>query len=299
MVDEDIAIEGVTDKAKLLTLTGSEGLEVGITDLLAENRNEALALLEFGDLPVQQVEINWAERVARFVTDPVVSSLLMSLGFIGLLMELYSPGFGAGGLIGISCLLLFFGGQYLGHLAGWEELLIFVIGLVLLAVELYLIPGFGVTGIAGITAILVALVMALVQVNLPWEVARDLGYLREALSQAVIQLAVVFVIVGVAGAVMAKTLPKSRFGSWLVFKPSPAAPDSSAGLGAEAHGGSLPTRSDLMGKQGTTRSVLRPSGIVEFELERVHVVTEGEFIDVDETVTVVAVEGHRIVVKLA
>ena len=112
-----------------------------------------------------------------------------------------------------------------------------------------------------------------------------------------IQLAVVFVVVGAAGVVMAKKFPQSRLVSWLVFKAEPAAEGSNAGLGAEAHGGSLPARKDLLGKQGITRSVLRPTGIVEFDDERVHVVTEGEFIDADQAVKVIAVEGHRIVVK--
>src|SRR5690606_30119813 len=100
---------------------------------------------------------------------------------------------------------------------------------------------------------------------------------------------------GVAGAVMANRLPRSRLASWLVFKPS--ADSGQASLGAEAPGGSLPNHQDLLRRRGTTRTVLRPTGIVEVDGQRIHVVSDGEFIDPDESVEIIAVEGHRIVVR--
>lgn len=298
MVDADIEVPEISSKGKLLTLTGERAVEVGVAEGVAPTLEAALGQLDLDQVPRQQFEINWAERLARFFTDPVVSSLLMTLGFIGLLMELYSPGFGIGGLIGITCLMLFFGGHYLAQLAGWEELLLIAVGLLLLALEVFVVPGFGVVGVLGIVTLLTGLVMTLVSVDLPLPVARELGYLQEALSRAVLQLAAVFVTVTIAGVVLAKRLPESRLTRWLVFNARPEA-DTTAGLGAEAPGSSLPNRMDLLGKQGITRSVLRPSGIVEIDSERIHVITEGEYIEPDQAIKVVSVEGHRIVVRKA
>lgn len=295
MVDEDIAIAGLIDKGKLLTLTGQRAVQAGGADLVAASLEAARADLALEQATPQAFEVNWAERLARFFTDPVVSSLLMSLGFIGLLLELYSPGFGLGGVLGITCLMLFFAGHYLARLAGWEELLLLGVGLGLLALEVLVIPGFGVAGISGLLLVVVSLGMVLVRVDLPFPVARELGYVQEALSRAVIQLAVVFTTVGITGAVLAHRLPRSRFASWLVFKP--ASEPGQGGLGAEAPGGSLPSHPNLLHQRGVTQSVLRPAGIAEFGGQRVHVVSDGEFIDPDEPVEVVAVEGHRIVVR--
>ncbi len=297
MVDADVEIEGVSKKGKLLTLTGKRAVELGVADASYGSRQQAIQGLGLEEATLRRFEINWAERLSRFFTDPIVSSLLMSLGFIGLLMELYSPGFGVGGIIGVTCLGLFFGGHYLAALAGWEELLLLFIGLGLLALEVFVVPGFGVVGIAGLVVVVVSLVMAMVRIDLPWEVAKDLGYLQAALSRAVIQLAVVFVAVGAAAVIFAKKLPQSRVANWLVFRAESPAASSASGVGAEVHGGSLPTRTDLLGQHGTTRTVLRPTGVAEFGDERVHVVTEGEFIDPDTSVEVVTVEGHRVVVR--
>ncbi len=295
MVDADIEVPGVSPKGKLLTLTDQRAVEVGVAEAFAPTLEAALTQFELDQLPRQQFEINWAERLARFFTDPVVSSLLMTLGFIGLLMELYTPGFGVGGFIGITCLLLFFGGHYVAQLAGWEELLLVAFGLLLLALEVFVIPGFGVVGVMGLAALFAGLMMTLVSVDLPLGVARELGYVQESLSRAVIQLAAVFVGVGIAGVVLAKRLPESRLARWLVF--NPRSDGETTGLGAEEPGSSLLLRTELLGKRGTTRSVLRPSGVVEIDGERIHVITDGEYIEPDRPVEVISVEGHRIVVR--
>jgi len=299
MVDADIEIKDVIEKGKLLTLTGKTAVELELADAQAPSFEDAFVMLNRTRAERLQTNTHWAEKLARLLTDPVVSSLLMTFGFLGLLMELYSPGFGVGGTIGVVCLLLFFSGQYAANLAGWEEMILFFIGFVLLMLELFVIPGFGVAGIAGIAAMLAALVMAMIELDLPWDVSFELGYVKEAMTQAFVRLGATLVVLIVAAIAFGKYFPASRLGRWLVFKAAPAgAGDEGEGLGAEAPGGSLPDSLDeLMGQRGKAHTVLRPMGIVDFDGRRIHVLTDGEFVKKGKLVEVVEVDGHRVVVQ--
>src|SRR5690606_9950578 len=107
-----------------------------------------------------EAEPNWAERIARFLTDPTVSSILLTIGFLGLISEISSPGWGVPGTGGLIALGLFFGARLIAGLAGLELLLLFLLGLILIALELFIIPGFGVAGVAGVAALLASIFFA-------------------------------------------------------------------------------------------------------------------------------------------
>jgi membrane-bound serine protease (ClpP class) len=297
MVDQDIEVEGVIKKGKLLTLTSSQAVRLGFADAQVSNLNEVLEKLNLRQASREPASVNWGEDLARFLTDPVISSLLMTFGFIGLLMELYSPGFGIGGVIGVVCLILFFGGHYAAKLAGWEEGLLILVGFGLLALEVFVIPGTTVVGLLGALLLCTGLVMAMIRIDLPLGVAFDLGYVQEAVWRALTRLAVTIIGLGVASALAFKFLPESRVGSWLVFKMQPAGAAPGA-LGAETRGGSLPEGfADLLGKQGVAHSVLRPTGVADFNGRRVDVLTEGEFVAAGLRIEVIRVDGHRILVR--
>src|SRR4029078_7705937 len=102
---------------------------------------------------VVQVQPNWAELVVRFFTNPLVSPLLLSLGLLGVVFEIKHGAFGLGGLLSLVSLGLFFGSSLILGLAGWEEVLLLGLGAIALAVEVFVLPGFGVAGIAGIAGI--------------------------------------------------------------------------------------------------------------------------------------------------
>jgi membrane-bound serine protease (ClpP class) len=161
MVDASISVPGLAPTGKLLTATANEALDWGLVDVLVEGRAGLLERTGLGTARIEARETGWAERLARVLTDPVLSGMLMSFGFLGLLMEFYTPGFGVIGAIGLTCLGLFFFGHSVVHLAGMEELLLFAVGLVLLGVELFVTPGFGLLGILGLAGIAASLVMAL------------------------------------------------------------------------------------------------------------------------------------------
>ncbi len=299
MVDADIEIEGVTIKGKLVTLTTKQALELEMAEDQAKSLPAAIALLNLNHASRVEAEEDWGEMLARFLTDPVVSSLLMSLGFLGLMMELFTPGFGVPGSIGVACLSLFFLGQYAANLAGAEEAILFTIGFALLALEVFVIPGFGAAGIAGIGCVAVALGMSMVELELPWDVSFELGYMQDALATAVIRLTIVLAILVVATMAMFKWAPRSRAGGWLIFRARTVEGiDPAAGLGAEAPGGSLTKKYDhLLGKQGEAKTVLRPSGVAVIDGQRVHVLTDGTFLDPGQKIEVIEVDGHRVIVR--
>jgi membrane-bound serine protease (ClpP class) len=283
MVDASVVIPGVDDsKDKLVTLDSEGALELGIADLSAQSVDEVLAATGLGKQPRVTVEENWAEKFVRFLTDPIVSSLLMSLGTLGILIELYTPGLGLPGALGVLCLCLFFGGHLLVNLAGLEEILLFVVGLGLLAVEIFVLPGFGVAGISGIVCIVAALLLTLV--GLPLDVTFSTGAYAEPLTRVIVALVVTAVLMVVA----MRYLPRTRHGRALVLA---AATDRQGGF-VSAH---EPSR--LLNAEGVAETDLRPVGVGRFGDERVDVVSEGPLIARGSRVRVVEVEGARVVVR--
>src|ERR687897_1904401 len=150
MVDADVEIPGLIEKGKLLTLTTEEALKHKVADFRAENIESVLEQLGLAGAEVRKTAPNWAENSVRFLTHPVVSSLLITIGMLGIIIEIRTPGFGIPGGLGIMSLALFFWGHWLVQLAGWEELLLVALGIVLLAAEVFVVPGFGITGVLGI-----------------------------------------------------------------------------------------------------------------------------------------------------
>ncbi|OGA34216.1 MAG: hypothetical protein A3F75_03540 [Betaproteobacteria bacterium RIFCSPLOWO2_12_FULL_64_23] len=279
MVDSDVAIRGVIERGKLLTLTTEEALKHKLADFRADSMDSALQQLGLGGAEIKRASPNWAEHLVRWLTHPVVSSLLMSIGMLGIFVELRTPGFGFAGGLGIASLALFFWGHWLVQLVGWEELLLALGGVILLVLEIFVIPGFGVAGVLGIVAILAGLVLSLVGTGdtsevIVWAAGRVVFALLLALS---------------ASLVLLRFLPRLPFGRRLVLE---------AGLGAGHAYGSAPD-SDLrwLGKKGQASSPLRPAGIAEIEGERVDVVSDGELIDAGQRVEVTRVDGNRIVVR--
>ena len=278
MVDEAVEIPGVVSEGQLLTLTSSEARKVGYAR--GEVRDEA-ALLEavgLGNARVVSVEPNWAEQVVRFLTNPLVSPLLLSLGLLGLVLEIKSGAFGVGGLVSLASLGLFFGSSFVLGLAGWEEVLLLGLGLVALAIEAFVLPGFGVAGILGIVAVAAAMVLALMGATpTTGDVVQALAILGASL---VITSAVVYAWL--------RHIPNSDRWGGLFLRERMAQ--------SEGYISALP-RADLVGQEGLAVTDLRPAGTATIAGERVDVVTEGEFVTQGSPVRVLRSEGYRHVVR--
>lgn len=279
MVDADVEIPGLVEKEKLLTLTTAEALKHKVADFRADTLQDVLKPLGLAGAEVRRVAPNWAENLVRWLTHPIVGSLLISIGMLGILLELRTPGFGVPGILGLLGLALFFWGHWLVRLAGWEELLLIGGGLLLLALEIFVTPGFGITGILGTAALLGGLSLSLVGQGASW------AFVLEAVSRVVFSLLLALA----ASLAMLRILPRLPFGRRLILE---------TGLPA---GGGYATAQEgdtrWLGKAGTTLSPLRPAGIAEIEGERVDVVSEGEFIPFGAAIVVIRVDGNRIVVR--
>ncbi len=279
MVDEDIEIDGVVESGKLLTLTTEEAVEIGYAEAI-EDLDALLVELGHEGATVVTLELNWAEHLVRFFSSSVVSPFLLSLGFLGLLIEIRTPTFGLAGTMGLISLGLFFGSNMIVGLAGLEDVLIVGAGLVLLGIEAFVVPGFGIFGVAGIVAILAGLYMSLLG-NIPT--------MPDFTRAAWVLTSSTLLLIGSAWALI-RTLPSSsrlaESGIFLLAKTTSA-------IGYE----SAEVRSDLVGKYGTAITDLRPAGTALIGDERIDVVSESEWISAGTPVKVLSAEGYRHIVR--
>ncbi|MDX2193467.1 MAG: NfeD family protein [Gemmatimonadales bacterium] len=280
MVDEDVELPGVKPKGKLLTLSAAEAVRLGVARGEAADEAALLAAIGQPGATVVDVPVNWAEKIVRFLTHPAVSPLLLSLGMIGLVMEIKAGAFGLGGMLSVTSLGLFFGSSWVLGLAGWEELILLGVGLLALVLELFVLPGFGIAGLIGIASITGAVILAMTGP------APAMGELMQAVG--ILGVSLLFTL-GVFIAWL-RHLPNSdRFRRALLLDTARAEDGFVAAL----------PRADLVGRRGTAVTDLRPSGAATVEGERLDVVTEGEYVSNGAAVEVVRSEGYRHVVRAA
>lgn len=271
MADESIDLPELgAGKGELLTLTADQALEVGYSEGTVKNLNELLEKLGFEDAEIRNVNETFAEKLARFITHPVVIPILMTIGSLGLVLELYSPGFGLPGIAGLSALLLFFYGHMVAGLAGFETLILFALGVGLILLELF-IPG-GIAGIIGLLAIFASFFMA---------------------SDNVVHMGI-SLLIALTASIVLSILMIRVFGKKMKFFRRIILTDSTS---TEKGYVSNKNRLELIGVEGITLTPLRPSGTIVVEDERIDAVSEGGFIAKDKKVRIVKTEGSRIVVR--
>ncbi len=279
MVDEGIEIEGVVEAGKLLTLTTSEAVDLGYAKEVAD-WDALLVDLDLTGAAVQAMEVNWAERIVRFLSNPIVAPFLLSLGFLGLIAEIKSPGLGIAGFAGLLSLALFFGSHLILGLAGMEDILLFGAGVILIGVEVFIIPGFGLFGVLGGVGVLGGIYMSMIG-GLP--TLPDFAQAGAILSTSIL-------IILITSWALLRHLPQSsrlaKSGIFLLAK------------GERKDGwASTPPRPELLGREGVTMTDLRPAGTVLIGEERVDAVSESEWIEDGTVIRVVSSEGYRLVVR--
>lgn len=271
MADPDIDLpEFRAGKGKLLSLTANEALEVGYAEAIAADREELLAFLGLENASEYEMEVSFAEKIARFVTHPIVIPILLSIGSLGLILELYSPGFGVPGFMGISALLLYFYGHTIAGFAGMETYILFGIGIILILIEIFM-AGFGLFGILGIISIIASIVVG------SFSTTHILLSILIAIFITIVASVIVFKYFGYRG-------PLKR----LVLLTSTS---------TEKGYVSNENREDLVGKIGIAETPLRPSGTVIVDEERLDVVSEGGYIEKGKKIKIISSVGSRIVVR--
>ena len=278
MVDEAVEVPGVVTEGQLLTLTTEEAIELAVATGVVEDYPGLLSALGAEAAETIDMRTNWAEGVVRFLTNPVIAPFLLSLGFLGLIIEIKTPTFGLAGGIGALCLAGFFGARLIVNLAGMEELLLLGLGVALLAAEILVIPGVGIAGVLGTMAVLSSVTLSMIG---------SFPTMNEVIS-AVGMVAFSILVVGALGYALIRHLPHSRSMSGILLDESTS---------RETGYISAPDRRDLIGSIGRTTTDLRPSGTAVFGDERIDVVTEGPFLNAGVKVKILHAEGYRHVVR--
>jgi len=287
---------------ELLTLTASKAYEYGIARAKVKDRAEALSFLAqrdgvtFAGEPMV-LRTNWSEEMVRWLNSPAVMAVLVLLAILGVYIEFNSPGVGLPGLVALICFVIIIGSKYLVGLANWVEVAIFIVGVLLLLVELFVLPGFGVVGFLGIICILFGLFGMLVK-NSPGE----LPWPRTAPDWDVFQRNLYGLLGGIFASlvgmpIIARYLPKIPMARRLMLAvpQGPVQFEASVGaLAAEPLAQESPVRP---GQEGTSLSQLRPAGKAAFGKLRLDVVSGGGLIETGRRIVVELVEGNRIVVK--
>jgi len=295
--------EKIVGKDELLTLTAPRALEFGIARAVVKDRAGALAFLAqrdgvvFAEEP-RVLETSWSEQMVSWVNSPGVMAVLVMLALLGVYVEFSTPGFGLAGIVAAICFAIIVGSKYLVGMANWVEILLLFAGIVLLLIEIFVLPGFGIAGILGIIGILLGLFGMLIRNapnELPWpETPTD----WQSLSSGVLSLAIGFTGFVVLAYLLSRYLPKLGFMRGLVLAPNAAMAGGEPRVSMTAPPQDLgsPLRP---GATGTVIAKLRPAGKARFGAALVDVVATGEFLDIGTRVEIIAINGSRVVVKEA
>ncbi len=283
-------LEGtIKPKGQLLKLNATRAVELGIARFATERRDLSEVYNLYGVEPnkVREGTPSWLDRFADFLRRPPVTVLLVVIGFAGLILELKVPGTTIPGIIAALCFILVFWAhsQYSGQTAILGGL-VFLLGLILVLIEVFVIPGFGVTGIIGILFMLGGIAFATFDKfpETPEEWTGFAGRIGQYVVSMIAGIIIAFTV--------ARYLPHIPFANRMVLAPPNDSPED---LVAELPGAAVAAA--LLGAVGVAATPLRPSGMAQFTEQYVDVVTEGGFIPTGARIQVVEVEGNRIVVK--
>jgi membrane-bound serine protease (ClpP class) len=292
----------IVEERDLLTLTQTEALAYGFAKAIVSNERELRAYYNItGDIP--HATQNWAEGIADFLSSPLIRTILMMLIALGVYAEFQAPGHFVGAAVALVALLVFLGAPYLTGLADMWEVLLVVAGLILIVLEIFVIPGFGIAGILGIVFLLVGLISTFVPAEpgplvIPRMPATWLG-LKTGLQVVFGGMALALV----AAWFLNKYLPQIPGARRLFLPPAPPEIDTAvAGAGSvvpvNAFAPPSETESAVRpGDVGIALTKLRPAGKAQINGRRVDVITQGQMLDEGCPLEVVEVSGIRIVVR--
>jgi membrane-bound serine protease (ClpP class) len=270
MVDKSVDLPQYKRTGAILTLNTEDAARAHVADAIAPSLDAALAQSHLDDAPRSTQQYTWGEEVARFATSPQVSALLLTLGMLGLLIEMQTL-HGIAGVIGVGALALFFGTHVYAGFSNGLVLVLAVIGILGILWELHVVPGHGLPGVLGAICLLLAVLFAF---GLPFFFVAI-----ETIATAIVLTVILFTLA-------TRTLPENAWAHRLA-------------LGA-AQGAEYVTSADftaLNDRTGTAATYLRPAGIASIDGRRIDVLTEGEFIPQGTPIRVVRVEGARVFVE--
>lgn len=286
MVDQSVFIEGIIDTGKVLTFTPTETIENGYCEGLAENVPEVLKKVGIEDYKIVEYEPTWIEKIIGFLVHPIISGLLIMAIIGGIYFEMQSPGIGFPLGVAILAAVAYFAPLYLEGLAAHWEILVFIIGLILVAVEIFVIPGFGVAGISGISLMFISLVLSLIN---------NVNFDFEGVEVGDVGVAITTVVVGVFGGfILSLYLGNKVFTSETgMFRNMSLKSVQNVSEGFVAIETSM---FKMKGKTGISKTVLRPGGKIFIDGDVYDAVANNGFIDKDVNIIVTKVEATQLYV---
>jgi membrane-bound serine protease (ClpP class) len=272
MVDASLDASPYKAAGAILTLTADDAVGARFVDGVEPTLSAALARFGLMGAAVDQAQYTFGEEVARFATNPDVSGLLLTIGFLGLLIEMQTL-HGVAGTIGIAALALFFGTHVYAGFSNGFVIALGVLGVLGILIELHVLPGHGVAGSLGLLALVASIVLSF-----------GFAFVFVA-AQA---LAIAIVLTAICFALATRVYPENAFVARFAF----------AGVQGPEYVASSNHRA-LLGRTGIAASYLRPAGMATIDGQRIDVLTEGEFVTAGTLIRVTRVEGARIFVRPA
>lgn len=255
---------------EVLTLSAQDAVKAGYAESTAATVDDALNGLHLNQPTIVQYEPGVMERIADFLTHPAVMTILLIIGIAGVAIEFMVPGFGAPGIIGMIAFVLYFFGHYVSGFAGFEDVALFIAGLLLLVSEFF-IPSFGILGVLGAASLIAGVLLA-----------------APNPKSALLSLATAVVIAAIIIFIVAKRFKHKGVWNKFILRDQ---------LTSDKGYRSSVNKADYVGLHGVAVSPLRPAGTALIGEARVDVVTRGEFIAANAEITVIQVEGARVVVR--
>lgn len=285
MVDEELEIKGIKEKGQIITFSTSEALENGFCEARVESIEEILERNGIRNFTIQKFELGLAEKIISIVLNPFISSILILIIIAGIYFEMQTPGLGFAGLAALVALILYLVPYYLNGLAANWEILAFFIGLGLIAVEIFVLPGFGVAGISGIALTVTSLFLIMVNndaFDFEFVAMNDLMYALAAALGGTLGGMILLLVAG-------SKLPDTRFFKHVALTDTQKRSEGYV---------SFPVSGSLLGRTGTAETVLRPSGKVMIDGKMYDAYTRGDYIQKGQPVEVISEEGPSLKVKL-
>ena len=285
MVDPSIYVEGISDTGKVLTFTTEEAILHGFCEGPAETVEEVLEAADVGPTTIVRHQLTGLDKIIGFLLNPVISGILIMVLVGGIYFELQSPGIGFPLAAAVIAAILYFAPLYLEGLAENWELVIFIVGLLLIAVEIFAIPGFGVAGIAGIILVITGLTLAMVD-NIVFELEWNIAF-AEVIKRFFIVITSMFLSL-ILSLYLGKQLFTAKTFAGLALERNLDTEDGFLGVESQ--------QKELVGRTGIVESILRPAGKVVIDDEIYDAVSEYGFIDKDTKVRVTRYETGQIYV---